>query len=230
MPKWYKKNRIIALRKEKKLNQEEVANQIGCVLKTYQNYEQGHTFPTLEYAAKLAKLYNVSIDYLLGYSDYTHIENEILGNMIGLSDDAILYIQESTEYERLTLDTLLSKGYFREICIAIYNYMQTYHKEIQVQDSATGNNIFLQDSEKMEFAEYRASKHFSNLLINFLTKDNDLLQYNDYQHDLEILQNPRVHQSLLNAAQKLQNEFDKFRDSGKGGAREFAEYLKKGSD
>lgn len=108
--------------------------------------------------------------------------------------------------------------------------MQTYHKEIQVQDSATGNNIFLQDSEKMEFAEYRASKHFSNLLINFLTKDNDLLQYNDYQHDLEILQNPRVHQSLLNAAQKLQNEFDKFRDSGKGGAREFAEYLKKGSD
>lgn len=89
IPIWYEKNRIVKLRKDYGFNQTEVANKIGCVLKTYQNYEQGHNFPTLEYATNLADLYKVSIDYLLGKSDYTYVENEEIGKITGLSDDAI---------------------------------------------------------------------------------------------------------------------------------------------
>ena len=76
IPNWYKKNRIIELRKKSGFNQQTVSEKIGCVLKTYQNYEQNHNYPTLEYATKLAELYNVSIDYLLGRSDCTSIEND----------------------------------------------------------------------------------------------------------------------------------------------------------
>ena len=89
IPNWYKKNRIVELRKEAGYNQTQVSEKIGCVLKTYQNYEQGHNYPTLEYASKLANLYNVSIDYLLGRSDCRRIEDSYISEKTGLDDNAI---------------------------------------------------------------------------------------------------------------------------------------------
>lgn len=89
IPIWYQKNRIVKLRKEFGFNQQDVADKIDCVLKTYQNYEQGHNYPTLEYAAKLAELYGVSIDYLLGRSECTSVENEKIREITGLNDVAI---------------------------------------------------------------------------------------------------------------------------------------------
>lgn len=89
IPIWYEKNRIIELRKEAGYNQTQVSEKIGCVLKTYQNYEQGHNYPTLEYANNLANLYNVSIDYLLGRSDCRNIEDSYISEKTGLNDNAI---------------------------------------------------------------------------------------------------------------------------------------------
>ena len=100
IPVWYQKNRIVKLRKEFGFNQQTVADKIGCVLKTYQNYEQNHNYPTLEYATKLAELYNVSIDYLLGKSDCLSIENEKIKEITGLNDTSIetLRTLKNSEY------------------------------------------------------------------------------------------------------------------------------------
>ena len=117
IPIWYKKNRIIKLRKDFGYNQTEVAQKIGCVLKTYQNYEQGRNYPTLEYATNLSELYNVSIDYLLGKSDYESVDNEIIGNIIGLNNTSIETLKflnvnngatQAGHNEIDTLNTLLS--------------------------------------------------------------------------------------------------------------------------
>lgn len=99
IPKWYENNRLKYLRKKKDITQTQVANNIECVLKTYQNYEQGHTFPTLEYATKLADLYNVSIDYLLGKSDYecyktVAIPQERYDRMVESYDKALKELEE----------------------------------------------------------------------------------------------------------------------------------------
>lgn len=99
IPKWYEKNRIIELRKNAGLNQTQVAEQIGCVLKTYQNYEQGHNFPTLEYATALAELYKVSIDYLLGRSDCRNVDNSYIKQKIGLDDSAINTLSSWFKYQ-----------------------------------------------------------------------------------------------------------------------------------
>lgn len=119
IPNWYKKNRIVSLRKENGYNQTDVAAKIGCVLKTYQNYEQGRNYPTLEYATKLSELYNVSIDYLLGRSEYTSVENEEIGKIIGLNNASIATLKfinmnngvtQSGHNERNTLNILLSNS------------------------------------------------------------------------------------------------------------------------
>jgi len=54
------------LRKEKGLTQGEVANKIFMTQNGYSNYENGKTEPTIETLCKLADLYNVSLDYLIG--------------------------------------------------------------------------------------------------------------------------------------------------------------------
>ena len=90
IPIWYSKNKITALRKESGFNQTQVADSIKLCFKNLSELrEQGRNFPTLEYASKLADLYNVSIDYLLGRSDLTQIDNDFISKETGLNDVTI---------------------------------------------------------------------------------------------------------------------------------------------
>ncbi len=60
---------LIALRKERKLFQKDIATGIGCTLRAYQYYEADKQEPTLSKLTALADFYNVSLDYLVGRSD-----------------------------------------------------------------------------------------------------------------------------------------------------------------
>lgn len=57
------------LKKERKksgLTQEDVAKQLGITRSAYTYYETDKTQPSLETAAKLADIFKVSLDYLIG--------------------------------------------------------------------------------------------------------------------------------------------------------------------
>lgn len=54
------------LRKEKGLNQIQLAKFIGVSVQAYQKYEYGTAEPTFDSVCKLADFYNVTSDYLLG--------------------------------------------------------------------------------------------------------------------------------------------------------------------
>lgn len=61
--------RIRALREDRDLPQREVAEALNICQKTYSDYELGKTRIPLESIITLAKLYNVSMDYICGVSD-----------------------------------------------------------------------------------------------------------------------------------------------------------------
>lgn len=61
--------RLKELRKEKRLKQHEVAKFLNMSLTGYNQYETNGHEPSIQTIIKLAELFNVSIDYLLGYSD-----------------------------------------------------------------------------------------------------------------------------------------------------------------
>ena len=61
--------RIIELKKDKKILQKDIAQAIGITVRNYQRYEKGEQQPTLPYLLALADYFNVSIDYLVGRSD-----------------------------------------------------------------------------------------------------------------------------------------------------------------
>ncbi len=68
-------SRLISLRKEKRLTQEELASVINKKRSTVSGYETEGKEPDIETICVLAKYFGVSTDYLLGYSDErNHVE------------------------------------------------------------------------------------------------------------------------------------------------------------
>ena len=57
---------IELLRKKHQMTQEEVADVLGCNREVYRRYEKGIREIPVSVAIKLAKYYQVSLDYLLG--------------------------------------------------------------------------------------------------------------------------------------------------------------------
>lgn len=72
------KDRLIQLRKNKKLTQEQMAEKIGIHRGTYANYERGHRQPDYDTLLKIADFFEVTVDYLLrGEEHYKELASEI---------------------------------------------------------------------------------------------------------------------------------------------------------
>lgn len=62
--------RLKDLREDADLTQEQLVKLLGMHKTTYTNYEQGKREPPFEMIIKLAKLYDVSIDYIAGLTNH----------------------------------------------------------------------------------------------------------------------------------------------------------------
>jgi transcriptional regulator with XRE-family HTH domain len=58
--------RLRDLREDRDLTQTELVSLLGMHKTTYTNYEQGKREPPFELVIRLARLYNVSLDYIAG--------------------------------------------------------------------------------------------------------------------------------------------------------------------
>ena len=58
------------LRTQYGLKQKDIANRLGITYQSYQAYELGISVPTLQNFIKLAEIYDVSLDYLIGKEKY----------------------------------------------------------------------------------------------------------------------------------------------------------------
>ena len=61
--------RIKIMRKEKHLKQSEAAELLGLSISSYCRYERGEREPDASILWRMADLYGVSVDYLIGRSD-----------------------------------------------------------------------------------------------------------------------------------------------------------------
>lgn len=79
--------RLKQLRKERKLTQEELGKKINVSKVSISGYESGSRNPDTETLKKIADLFDVSIDYLLGRSNaiYSQDESEFLEDIKGSS-------------------------------------------------------------------------------------------------------------------------------------------------
>ena len=69
-------NRLQKLRKEKGYSQEQLAEHLGISRQAVSKWERAEASPDTDNLIELAKIYNVSIDVLLGLKDETIEEKE----------------------------------------------------------------------------------------------------------------------------------------------------------
>lgn len=62
--------RLIELRKLNQVTQRQLADYLSITQPSYVRYENGTSEPSLEKLAKIADFFDVSVDYLLGRTDY----------------------------------------------------------------------------------------------------------------------------------------------------------------
>ncbi len=61
--------RVRDLREDCDLTQKEISNILNCSQQVYSNYELGQRDIPTDILIKLSKIYNVSVDYILGLTD-----------------------------------------------------------------------------------------------------------------------------------------------------------------
>ncbi|PAE70601.1 helix-turn-helix domain-containing protein [Bacillus licheniformis] len=90
--------KLIALRKSKKLTQEEMALKIGVHRGTYANYERGHRQPDYETLKKIADFFEVTTDYLLDRSEKESVVKEEKASYIFGDPDLQIAFREASDF------------------------------------------------------------------------------------------------------------------------------------
>lgn len=99
-------NRIKLLREEKNMTQQELADKLQGAKSSIAMYENEERKPSLEVLLKLAEIFNVSTDYILGISDIRNPEelnrvpfaNAGGLDVEGLDEEDLLELQKQVDY------------------------------------------------------------------------------------------------------------------------------------
>lgn len=86
--------KLKTLRTEKKLTQKQVADRIGLAISAVSSYESGTRYPSYDVLVKLANIFHVSTDYLIGMTDTRNVD------VTGLSDSEIELVSQLVDMLR----------------------------------------------------------------------------------------------------------------------------------
>lgn len=89
------------IRTQHSMTQQEVADAIGCSSIVYGRYENGKRQPSADILIRLAELFHVSIDYLLGY------DNVVVASLTSYEKELVEASREADDRARLDALKLL---------------------------------------------------------------------------------------------------------------------------
>ena len=129
------------------------AKKIGVTPRLVQKWRNGSfdkekgcdsfTMPTAATLIRIAEVYGCSVDYVLGLSDCTTIENAVISKVTGLTDRSISYLRKSTG-KRLSevLNFILQKAYNNNGKMHLLELISAY-LDFDEDNPANKNNLCL---------------------------------------------------------------------------------------
>ena len=96
-------SRIVQIRKEKGLSQDQLAKQLGATPTTIGRYERDEVKPSVDMAVKIAEVLEVSMDYLVGRAESDFKDKKMIDRL-----NTILKL-EKTDKDNIiyTIDSLI---------------------------------------------------------------------------------------------------------------------------
>ena len=95
-------NRIKELRRERGVTQTDLANYLGLKQQTISSYETGNSEPDLSTLEKMARFFDVSVDYLIGKSNIRNPADKIT-RAVANEPDLVMFWEEMQKRKELKL-------------------------------------------------------------------------------------------------------------------------------
>ena len=153
-------NKILELRKKKNFSQEQLAEKINVTRQTISKWELNETTPDIKQAKELSKLFNISLDELVGNSK-KDIQYEKINNI----EDTSKIILRITKITGITMGILL---FLILIIFGLILFFLNYYKVI-----STGEGLGTYCEYNDNIIYYEVTKDYKNNQLYFHTIDTE---------------------------------------------------------
>ncbi len=159
-------DKILELRKKNDLSQEKLAEKIDVTRQTISNWELGETSPDLKQASELAKVFNVTLDELVGIN-----REDILYDKVNSVEEKSNFILKKLSH--LSWISLLYFGLFLIIVLVLWNLFCSVYYANTVSATSAGVEAYCMIDNK--YYKYSVMKNIADGTLVLTTTDNELL-------------------------------------------------------
>ncbi len=163
-------SKILELRKQKHMSQEQLAEKIGVARQTISKWELGETSPDIEQSKKLAQIFHVSLDELVQNNISSKNGNRIISTKLILNILKIILL-------------------FLIICLLVLVAIIYFKDYFDVHPTSTGKSITCHIDNQEYTYEVWTKYETPNIIETFYTNDEemnlDITMYNSVDKMLE---------------------------------------------
>ena len=181
--------RLRLLFDETRVNQQEVADYVGVSRQAVSQWKDGKTIPDMYNFRKIAKFFNVPMEYLLGETESKVNENMDIYERLGLSDKAISKLQswlsEKQEFplsqfpRSVVLSDIIADSGFDTFIFRIQQYIAEY-VEKRLHEEDEHNRDYYASKEAIDLVEREADNYARYSGLRTIRAE-DLSTYYKYQ-------------------------------------------------
>lgn len=198
--------RLSKLRKETGLNQKDFANDLKIDPSKYNKWENGKTVPDFATVIKLAKRFDVTVDYLVGNSDVKRWENADISEKTGLSEKAVEMLVGIESIQR-TINKISAGELSRTSDLTAEKIGA--QKVSEIMNSDMENDISFQTV----LSEFIANNRFYDFFIELIDYSFDKILLDQYENILKAYFAKNIDNALIKKFYGS-GSFDDFEDLG----------------
>lgn len=191
--------RLIYLREQKRISQQELADNLEITRQSLSLYEKAERTINIELLAKIADFFHVSTDYLMGRTDTSTMDEDIKTacNITGLSEGAVHnlhYINFEDEFDfgnnkevlNLLIETLDNYLLYNIRLFFSIRDKKDLLNRIILTKYCKDNNLDFTDREIYERGEYIFKKNY-DMLISYRKYESEIkFEISKYPFDLDL--------------------------------------------
>lgn len=154
--------RLNELMEKNQISQDALRQKLGVSSGAISNYSGGSKIINSDILLKLAKEFDTSTDYLLGFSDVKHYSNNEINKLFGFNDDTINNLSSMPNKDNINF--LFGKN--RDEVLYFFEKLDEYKKALNKYNEEKKKDVInkVWEQDHLNIAKYYLTEAFNNLI------------------------------------------------------------------